>query len=91
MQCFNTFTFEKNKFKMQYEVRNEKEKTLYIILYNASKRVLGYLNMAHLICSSANAPTDNRELTVKKPFFEWQLEKFTHISHDKSPNYHFHQ
>lgn len=59
---------------MQHEVINKEKKTLYIILYNGSERVLHFLNMAHLICSSENAPTDNRELTVKNLFLNDSLK-----------------
>lgn len=59
---------------MQHEVINKEKKTWYIILYNGSERVLHFLNMAYLICSSENAPTDNRELTVKNLFLNDSLK-----------------
>lgn len=59
---------------MKHEVINKEKKTLYIILYNGSEGDLHFLNMAHLICSSENAPTDNRELTVKNLFLNDSLK-----------------
>lgn len=59
---------------MQYEVINKKKKLLCIIFCNGSERVLGFLNIAHPICSSDNAPTDNRELTVKNLFLNDSLK-----------------
>lgn len=69
MSCSNTFPFGKKKSLRQYEVI-KKKKNHYAVYFIMPLKELFFccflfIYIAHLICDSDNAPTDNRELTVK--------------------------
>lgn len=99
MSCSNTFPFGKKKKKeslRQYEVIKKKKNHCAVYFIMPLKELLFFfcflfIYIAHLICDSDNAPTDNRELTVKNLFLNDSFKSSRTFLMTNPPNYHFHQ